>query len=986
MKLLSLVFVLFTFGFAYSQGTVRGVIKDESNNQPIPFAKVKVEGVNAGANSDFDGEFVFKIAAGEYKLIFSMSTEGYLDTNQMVTVRNGEEVVLDIKLTKDRKVVEIGEMIVKGYKTEAAATTAADDARRRDEQGATDGVTDEQMKEKGVFNVADALQTSPGLSVEDGKSVYVRGLGDRYTKTILNGMEIPGLDPDRNSVQLDIFPATVVDNITVYKTFLPKFTGDFTGGLVDITTKDFPSERSIYAKLSLGYNSAATFNKDYLSYKGGALDWLGIDDGTRALPINSVTKIPNVVLGDSKLEDMTRQFGEVMAAEQSANFMDQNYTYAYGNRVTKKVQGKRGWTYGYNIVLNYRNQHRYFTDVEFNEYRKPITDPGQTELEQWRTSKGSMGQHNVIWTALVGQSVKFGRSKISLAVFHTQNGQSSAAQLREENFEQNPSILVKQSLQYTQRSVSNINLSGKHYLDTLNKWKLEWKLSPTYSLIRDPDIRSTALQELEEPGPNGEVQYNYAPAVGSEIRRIWRYLNEYNLSGRFDLSYTFNVWDRKSELSFGGLDTYKHRSFEVLDYLFNVENPASYSGDPNYYFEPDHIWTPETDTGTYVIGNKEPANTFESSQNVVGGYVMNEMPFTERFSATYGARVEKVTNWYTGQNNSGTIVYDNEVVLDAINVLPSLNMVYKIEKKADSTHYERFTNLRGAYSMTVARPSFKEKSIAQIYDPIQGRTFNGNIDLVQTRVHNVDVRWEYFFGRTELISASAFYKRFLDPIEIVSFNTAPNNIQPLNTGTADLYGAEVELRKAIGFSKPEKSHLSFVVGANFTYVISRINMNEVKIETGNQVFTEKEIRQQNAVEGETIGNYRPMYGQSPWIVNAFLTFKNDSIGFTFNVSYNVQGKKLAVIGIGSIPDVYEQPFHGLRCKISQSFGADKQWQASLTGSNLLMSARRKFYESYNADPQIYSYMNEGMTINAAVSLTLGAKKNKEEKKKKEKTK
>lgn len=974
MKLLSLVSALFFIGFAYSQGTVRGVIKDEKTSQPIPFAKVKVDGVNAGANSDFDGEFLFRIAAGEYKLLFSNSIEGYLDTNQLVTVRDGEELVLEIKLTKDRSVIVLSEMMATAHKTEGAATTAADDARRRDEQGATDGVTDEQMKEKGVFTVADALQTSPGLSVEDGKSVYVRGLGDRYTKTILNGMEIPGLDPDRNSVQLDIFPATVVDNITVYKTFLPKFTGDFTGGLVDITTKDFPTERSIYAKLSLGYNSGATFNKESLTYEGGSLDWLGIDDGTRKLPINSNTKIPNVVLGDAKLEDMTRQFGQTMATEKAANFMDQNYTYAYGNRLSneKKV------TYGYNIVLNYRNQHRYYDNVEFNEFRRDLVDETTDQMPRWRTSQGAMSEHNVMWTALVSQSVKFKRSSIGLTLFHTQNGMSSAAELRDENFEQNPSVLVKQSLQYTQRSVSNANLSGRHYLDTLNKWKLEWKLTPTYSLIRDPDIRSTALQELEELGPNGEVQYDYAPAVGSEIRRIWRYLNEYNVSARFDFSYNFNVWKkRKSELSFGALDTYKHRKFEVLDYLFGVENPATYSGDPNYYFEPDHIWTPESDTGTYVVGNKEPANTYEAAQNVTGVYIMNELPLSDKFDVTYGARVEKVINWYTGENNAGTIVYDNEVVLDALNVLPSVNMVYKLEKKADSSHYARFTNIRGAYAMTVARPSFKEKSIAQIYDPIQGRTFNGNIDLVQTQIHNVDVRWEYFFGRTELISASAFYKRFIDPIEMVSFNTAPNNIQPLNTGTADLYGAELELRKAFGFNKPEKSHISFVAGVNFTYVISRINMNEVKIKNGNTIRTEKEIREENAREGEVIGDYRPMFGQSPWIVNAFATFKNDSIGFTFNVSYNVQGKKLAVIGIGSIPDVYEQPFHGLNFKISQDFGKDRQWQASITGNNMLMSARRKFYEAYGYESQIYSYYNEGMTVSAAISLKLGAKKKKE---------
>lgn len=979
MKLNYLALILFCIlGFSVlSQATVRGVVKDEKNNSPIPFAKVKVEGLNLGANTDFDGEFRMKLPEGEYKLVFTMTTEGYLDTNARIAVSDGEELILEIKLTKDRAVVNIQEMVAKGQKTEGAKTLEADDARRREEKGATDGVTTEQMKEKGVTTVADALQTSPGLSVEDGKSVYVRGLGDRYTKTILNSMEIPGLDPDRNAVPLDIFPANVVDNITVYKTFLPKFTGDFTGGLVDITTKDFPSERSVYAKAQLGYNNQATFNDQSLNYQGGSLDWLGFDDGTRDLNINPVTKIPNVVLGEQKLEDMTRSFSNIMSTEQKSNFLDQTYTYAYGNRVSAE---KRKLTYGYNVVLNYRNTHRYYDEVEYNEYRRDNLDDSTDQMPRWRTSQGSLAEHNVMWTGLVGQSIKFWKSSISLALFHTQNGISSAAVLRDENFEQNPSVLQKQSLQYTQRSVSNANLSGRHYLDTMNKWKFEWKLSPTYSMIKDPDIRSTALEEKRDT--NGVVYYDYTPAVGSEIRRIWRNLNEYNVSGRFDFTYSFEFKKRKSELSFGGLDTYKHREFEVLDYIFGVENVTQYSADPDDYFLPENIWTPESDSGTYVVGNKEPANTYTARQNVAGLYVMNDLPLSEKFNVTYGARIEKVTNWYTGENNAGTVQYNDTIVLDALNVLPSVNMAYRLEKKEDSLHSARHNIFRVAYAMTVARPSFKEKSIAQIYDPIQGRTYNGNIDLVQTKIHNADIRWEYFFGRTELISASAFYKRFIDPIEIVSFNTAPSNIQPLNTGVANLYGAEIEMRKAIGFNKPSKSHLSFVVGANFTYVISQIDMNKVLIQNGKDpngeiiYRTEKEIREDNARPGEEIGNFRPMFGQSPWIVNAFATFKNDSLGFTFNVSYNVQGKKLAVIGIGSIPDVYEQPFHGLNFKISQKFGANKKWQASISGNNMLLSSRRKFYEAYGYESQVYSYQNAGMTISAAVSLTLGAKKTK----------
>ena len=523
MRLIALLFVFTFVGSSVGQGTIRGLVKDHVTNEPVPFALVKVEGQNAGANTDFDGEYEIKIKAGSYTLIFSMSADGYLSQHKEIEVKEGEVLILNVILSKGQEFVEV---IAQGYKTDVPDNRAAADKNRREEKGATDGVTKEEMNEKGVVTVADALQTAPGLSVEEGKNVYVRGLGDRYTKTILNGMEIPGLDPDRNSVQLDIFPASVVDNITVYKTFLPNFSGDYTGGLVDITTKDFPAERTFYTKLGLGYNTKATFNKDYLSYQGGSLDFLGFDDGTRALAVRETDRVPNPVLGDPKLESLTRKFSDVMATEKSSNFLNINYAITYGDRLTIKMKHKEKATYGYNLVLNYRNTNTYYSDVKFSEWRKGFDGNGDpvNELEQFRGSTGSLSENEVMWTALLGQSFKYKRSKISLSLFHTQNGKSSASMLTEVNYEQNPSTLAKQSLQYSQRSVSNANISGKHYLDTLAKWKLEWKLSPTYSLIKDPDIRSTVLQVLDEKGPNGETLYDYAPAVGSEIRRIWRNL------------------------------------------------------------------------------------------------------------------------------------------------------------------------------------------------------------------------------------------------------------------------------------------------------------------------------------------------------------------------------------------------------------------------------------------------------------------------------
>ena len=295
-------------------------------------------------------------------------------------------------------------------------------------------------------------------------------------------------------------------------------------------------------------------------------------------------------------------------------------------------------------------------------------------------------------------------------------------------------------------------------------------------------------------------------------------------------------------------------------------------------------------------------------------------------------------------------------------------MVYKL--KGQNKKSSVYSNFRTSFATTVARPSFRENSVAQIYDPIQGRRFNGNIDLKQTTIHNADLRFERFFGRTEIISASAFYKRFINPIELVSFDLAPNEVKPVNAGLADVYGAELEIRKAIGFNDANKSHLSLIIGSNFTYVISKINMNKVMINKGTDLVTEKSLREENARDGEKISDFRPMYGQSPYVVNAFVTFKNDSLGFIFNASYNVQGKRLAVIGVGRLSDVYEQPFHSLNMKISKEMGKTKSWNASLAAQNLLFSAKRKTYQSHNTNSMIYDYYYQGMTVSGTITYTL----------------
>jgi TonB-dependent receptor len=993
LKSLKLLGLFLLIGMsAMAQQTVSGKVLDAETGDAVVFARINVDGVGK-AKTGFEGEFTVKLKPGTYVFTAIKQDEGYVDKNVEVTVVKDKDLDIVIRIGKSSDVQQLQQAEVVYVRTTGTAKTDEEaDAKRDSGSGTQEELSGEAIKRAGPSTAVGAVQMVPGASVQDGKNVFIRGLGDRYTKTILNGMEIPGLDPDRNTVQMDIFPAVLIDNISVFKSFTPNLTGDFTGGLINIQTIDFPSKKTLHVKAGFGYNTLATFNPNYISYDGGKYDFLGFDDGGRQLELNPYLSVPNPVLGENTTYLMTKQFSQTMATKEAMSFLNQRYSFALGNqkKFTSKKDTTESWRYGYNVVLNYRNTNTFFDNVEYNEYLRD-TDLSETALFRDRTSRGSLATNDVMWTGLIGQSIKVKDSKISLVLFHTQNGTSTAADLVETNYDSNQAVLAKQGLQYTQRSISNANLSGMHYLDTLkkHKWKMNWAVSPTYSMISDPDIRSTALEISEVPGPNGEDIYLLEESVGAEIRRIFRDLREYNVSGKMDFEYKYLRGKKdtvESKVTFGALNTYKNRSFDVSEYVFRRYGVTTVvPNDPDWFFEDANLWTPQSDSGTYAIGQQEMANIYDANQNITSAYIMHDLPLDSSFSINYGVRFERNVNRYTGQNNTGTIFYNNDVVLDTFNLLPSVNMVYRIKKKAkDSVHYPTKTNFRAAYTQTVARPSFREISISQIFDPIQGRRYLGNINLKQTQIHNVDVRWEHFFGRTELVSASAFYKRFINPIEVVANVAAPNEFMPVNAGQADVYGAEFEIRRAIGFK--DNDSVSLILGTNFAYIVSLIDMNKVETVIGNQTFTEKEVREANARVGETIGDFRPMYGQSPYVVNAFINFRNEKLGFQCNLTYNVQGKKLAVIGIGGLPDVYEQPFHSLNMKVSKTFGKihntgkDKhgnkleektpRWKASIKGTNLLMNKRQRFYEAFEADPQIFDIFDQGMTFTMSIAYTI----------------
>jgi TonB-dependent receptor len=917
---------------------------DASTGEAILFGNVMVVETSTGNSSDLDGNYSLSLDEGVYTLEFSYL--GYTTlTITDVKVVAGEDTELHVKITEDTQVLD--EIVVTA--TQIRNTETALLAIQRKATGLLDGISTQAIKRSGDSDVGSAIKRVTGVSVENGKHVIVRGLGDRYSKTILNGMSVPGLDPDRNSVQLDIFPTNLVDNIIVYKSFSPELPGDFTGGMVNIITKDFPETKTFTASASGSYNPDMHFNNNFITYDGGGTDFLGFDDGTRALPLSSNYPIPSITDGNENLSTLTNLFNPTMATMRERSGMNYNLAASYGNQINLSSVD-----IGFTLAANYKNETEYFDNVVYNTFFK---DPvlSQNELLPDVLIQGQLGNQNVQWSTQAGTALKTKNHKLSLSALHSQNGISRAAFFDQTTLEFGQAIVEKHNLEYTERSVTNFLMSGKHSFGSGNL-QANWKLSPTFSNMSEPDIRLTAYETTND-------RYELNRATGGGITRTWRAMDETNYAGAANLVYKFEgLKGLKSNIKFGFAGVLKDRDFEILDYVFPIRKRGTieFTGDPNEIFTEENVWTPENDNGAYVEFNFEPAKSYNARQNILAGYLMNELPLSEKFKVIYGARVEKADNWYTGRRqnivNPDTDLFEDRKVLDDLDILPSLNMVYMLSENKDEG---KTMNLRGSASRTVARPSFKEKSIAQIEDRISGRTFIGNIDLEATKINNADLRWEYFLPQGQIFSVSTFYKAFENPIELTAFDaTSPNSFIPRNVGDATVYGLEFEVRKNLSFIMPALSPIS--LSLNTTVVNSEVNMTEEEI-AGRTIALR---------DGETLGTTRDMVGQSPYLINAGINYIDIDRGWEGNLSFNTQGERLSIVGISNVPDVYEKPFDSLSFKISKRLGEDNSWKLSFGMQNILNAERQRVYKAFEAQDELFELFQPGRAFSFGISYTM----------------
>lgn len=923
-----LILLLLTYGFTSAQtGTLAGSIIDGEFVEPMAFANVIVKGTTVGTTSDFDGKYQLELEPGTYTIVFSFV--GY--TTQEITdvvIKEGEVTPLDVTLTTNSlETIFITTSIKRN--TENAVLNL-----QKKSVVVLDGLSAQSIKSTGASNLASAVKNIPGVSIEGGKYVYVRGLGDRYTKSILNGIDIPGLDPDRNTIQMDLFPTNILDNVIVLKSASAEYPADFTGGIVDIVTKDFPTKPEYTVSLGTGYNPDMHFNDNYLNYTGSDTDFFGFDDGTRDLPIHRYQPITGTFENKLLLNSLTNRFQKELKAKQETSNANFDFGFTLGNQYDlgdDKI--------GYQASFSYKNQTTFYENRQDGAFVKNSSDSSVNDLSFVLNSNGSEGINNVILNGMLGLTYKIDKSKFKANLLHIQNGESTAGTfdqvISQDGVGGGLEPLTKDALAYTERSITNLLISGDHrFSDDENALNLEWKLSPTFSKVMDKDHRITPLQQ------SGEGDFFISPSASTFPIQLWRNLIEENWAGKVDLDKTVNLFGKPAKLKFGGAYTYKFRDFSIDDYTFNISGDDSFIADGNVdnLLASENLWNPTTDSGTHLVFGDQfnPNDAYEGEQRIGATYFSAEFYLSEKLKTVLGVRTEFFNSYYTGQNNSS--VFDRELILDEIDLFPSTNLIYSLNDES---------NIRSSYSRTTARPSFKEASVAQIFDPITNRLFIGNINLIPTYVNNFDLRYERFGEAGQMFAVSGFYKDFKDPIEQAFFLQAPTQLTVDNLGNAKVYGVELEVRQRLGFISEDLNNLKF--NANVSFIKSELTMSDDEFES----------RRLAARDGESIDRERNLQGQAPFLLNFGLDYNNSDIGLQTGLFFNVQGETLEVVGIGLVPDVYTKPFEILNFTLNKSFGENKRSSVDLKVSNILGSDRESAYQSYETQDQIFSLRSPG---------------------------
>ena len=880
---------------------ITGTVVDNDTEVPIAAVTIRVADTKIRTTTDEIGAFSLELPSGTYKIHASAPFYNtYVITNFQVSTDTTPEI-LQVKLIP--QVVKL-DAIKLPVRLSQSSERGLLEKRMRSSR-IEDSISTEEISRLPASSAGEAIKRVTGVSIVGGRYVFVRGLGERYSNTLLNNVEIPSPEPNRRVVPMDIFPASLLASLQTVKTFSPDQPGGFAGGSVQVFTKDFPEELTMSLSMSSGFNTQAT-GEDGLTYPGGDFDFLGFDDGSRDLPgivQNRAADLPIRERGRftplgftaQEIQEFGQSFSNVWSPERREIPINQGYKFSLGN--SNKILGKE---FGYLGVISYGNSHSYGTQVR-NAFRIGLNET----LSPVTSYNVERSGNEVDWGSVLNASLRFSpQHLLSIKTLFTHTAEDETRTWEGFNADRNTDMRSFR-LRYVERQLFSGQLAGMHdfnfgapALETTEEGpekpdvSMEWRLTYSRASRDEPDTRENIYED------RGDGTYTFRDVTHSGSRFFFD-LEDDEYNARVDWKIPLGA---EGLFKFGGLLRDRARTFDVRRFRFlpsdQVDATVNLSDPPEILFQTQNI-APRV---FELRESTRSTDNYLADHNIYSSYLMLDLPITAKWQVMTGVRLESSDQTVTTYDPFSASRKEIEANLQTLDWLPGMNVMYRLTERM---------NLRLAASRTITRPDFRELAPFEFTDFVGGRTILGNPDLERTQIDNFDFRWETFPQIGGILAVSAFYKRFQKPIEQIVQPQAEVRITYENAEGANNYGLELEARQNLGV---------------LTEALRKFSINTNAALISSQVVLPEDVGIQTSSE-------RPLQGQCPYIVNVSIGFEDPNWGISSALAYNIFGRRLSEVGNHGVPDVYEQPRGQLDASFSRTVA--NYFKLSVSAKNLL---------------------------------------------------
>ncbi|MEO6538848.1 MAG: outer membrane beta-barrel protein [Ferruginibacter sp.] len=924
------LFLGFSFASFAQKSKIEGQVKDAKTGMPLTGVSVIIKSTKQGTATNTEGRYSLNIeGTGQTTLIFSYN--GVTQEVDEIEIKDGAVSTQDLSLTQREKTEE--GVVVRAVSTSRRETAASLITFQKNTNTVAQVISAETIRRSPDKNTGEVLKRVPGTSVQEGKYLVVRGLADRYNQAMLNGVLLSSTEPDRKTFSFDIIPSSMIDNIVVNKAFVPELPGEWAGGLIQVNTKDVPSKNFFTIQIGSGFNSQ-TIGNDFYTYKGGKTDFLGYDDGTRALPKGFPNKAAFSSITQGQKTAFAKDFENIWTANKSPS--------GFSTALNQSLLLNGGFSAG----IGGNSKLAAIFAVNYNRSKRRIEYQNQINTFENNIPNLSFDYNNIKYStdilagALANITLQLGaNNKISFKNILNVNTANYATLRTGKDFDINPPPLgdnIKATeLAFKANTFFNTQVSGDHNLKGLADLKFHWFGSFN---ILDQYIPDQRRLQYNQANSNPDVPFlanigasNASQKSGS---RYYGFLNDYVYTSGADLSKTFKINSVAQTIKGGYF-------FQVKDRLFDSRPFAIYLPVDDVKLrslEPDKIFAGENfgDGSTRFAFNELAGTSYRYIANSIlnAGFLQLDNQLGKKLRVVWGLRVEDFDQVIGSLKQSDP----RHVYSKVTDYLPGANFTYKTNAK---------TNIRLSGSQTVIRPEFRELSTFQFYDFDLGATVAGFSGLVRTKVSNFDLRYELYPRAGELITMGVFYKYFKNPIEAIfnaSSGGASSTYNFINAKEANSFGAELEFRKKLDFDPALKN---FTAQGNVSYIYNRV--------TG--------------IGGDEA---RPMQGQSPYLLNASVQYDVEKYGLSTTLLFNEIGRRIAYVGGNDQPPIWENPRPVLDFQIAKKV-LQKKGEVKLNVADIINKAAI-FYNDIDRNKK-YSSSSDAFAIKRKygtnVSVTFG---------------